>query len=239
MDTTAIIPALDAMDTVGDVVGGLLARWPEANRRGAVIVVDDGSADDTAGRARAAGALVVCHGNNRGKGEALRTGMTVARELGFRWAVTVDADGQHPPEEAARLACMRSDPRGLVLGVRALREAGAPRANQFSNGISNFFLSLFLRQRLLDTQCGLRRYPIAEVLGLDARSPGYAYEAEVLMLAVRAGLPFEQVSVRVLYPQENHTTHFDAVRDPARIISRVLMTLAKSSRDRVRAQALP
>jgi hypothetical protein len=157
--------------------------------------------------------------------------MTVARELGFQWAVTVDADGQHPAEEAVRLARMPSDPRVIVLGIRDLRSAGAPRANQFSNGISNFFLSRFLHQRLLDTQCGLRRYPIEGVLALAARSPGYAFEAEVLMLAIRAGLSIEQVPVHVLYAQESRTTHFDAFRDPARIISRVLMTLARSAGD--------
>jgi len=227
MSTAAIVPALDAANTIGHVVSGLLQHWPET--RNAVIVVDDGSTDDTAERARRAGALVVCHGRNRGKGAALRTALSVAYDLGFHRAVSVDADGQHPAEEAWRLAELDVEERALVLGIRNLSSAGAPRANQMSNGISNFFLSRFLRTRLLDTQCGLRRYPIRETLALGARSPGYAFEAEILMLAIRAGLPVEQVPVRVVYPRTAHTTHFDSVRDPARIISRVLITLARAT----------
>jgi hypothetical protein len=152
--------------------------------------------------------------------------MASARVAGFDACVTVDADGQHPASEALKLLVAEPDPRALVLGVRDLAAAGAPRANQVSNQISNFFLSLFTGRRLADTQCGLRRYPLSASLDLDARDDGYAFEAEVILRAVATGVRIVEVPVRVVYPPEHErVTHFDSVRDPARIVTRVVKTL--------------
>src|SRR5262249_42491672 len=100
MSGCAIVPAYDAARTGGEGVRSLVRLWPEPH---AVIVVDDGSRDATAQEAEEAGAIVLKHATNRGKGAALRTGMWFAHEHGFEVAVTVDADGQHPPAEALRL----------------------------------------------------------------------------------------------------------------------------------------
>jgi len=223
MRACAIIPAYEAERTVSEVVRAVDSVWPT---RSAVFVVDDGSRDDTRAVALAAGARVVSHPENRGKGAALRTGMSIAREAGFDVAVTVDADGQHPALEAARLLTADADPDALILGVRDLVGAGAPRANQLSNRISNFFLSLFARRPLADTQCGLRRYPLGITLGLDGRDEGYAFEAEIILRAVAAGIRIIEAPIQVIYPPEKErVTHFDSVRDPARIVSRVVKTL--------------
>lgn len=224
MRVVAVVPAYFAERSVGDVVRALVALWPAQNGTPAVIVVDDGSPDGTAEAASAAGAYVVRHPDNRGKGAALRTGFERARALGAEAVVTVDADGQHPAEEALKLALHPAPLDSLVLGVRDLVGAGAPRANQRSNAISNFFLSRFTRRDLRDTQCGLRRYPLDATLALGARSRGYAFEAEVVLRAARAGWHIEQVPVRVLYPADRRT-HFHSVRDPARIVFRVVSTL--------------
>lgn len=224
MRASAVIPAYNAARSVGDVVSGLLAIWPEPN---AVWVVDDGSNDGTAGIARSAGAQVLTHPENRGKGAALRTGMQTARGLGFDVCVTLDADGQHPPPEALRLITLEPNPNALVLGIRDLRAANAPRPNQISNRISNFFLSKFSGLTLADTQCGLRRYPLHARLDTQARDDGYAFEAEVLLLAAAAKIPIIEIPITVIYPPEHERiTHFHSVRDPARIISRVVKTLA-------------
>jgi glycosyltransferase involved in cell wall biosynthesis len=219
----AIIPAYEAERTVGDVVREVLAIWPV---RDAVLVVDDGSRDKTAEVARRAGARVLTHPRNRGKGAALRTGMASARVAGFDVSVTLDADGQHPAKEALRLLLVEPDPRAFVLGIRDLKGAGAPRPNQISNRISNFFLSFFSGVPLADTQCGLRRYPLAYPLDRDARDDGYAFEAEVILRAVASGVRVVEVPIEVIYPPEHErVTHFDSVRDPARIIARVVKTL--------------
>ena len=209
---------------VGDVVRDALRIWPE---RDAVFVVDDGSRDGTASAAREAGARVVVLPRNRGKGAALRAGMAAAAAAGFDVAVTLDADGQHPASEAVGLLDADADSAAMVLGVRDLVRDGAPRASQISNRISNFFLSLFSRRALADTQCGLRRYPLPLALTLGGRDDGYAFEAEIILRAIAAGVRLVQVPVRVIYPPAaERVTHFDSVRDPARIVVRVVKTLA-------------
>lgn len=224
MRACAIIPAYQAEKTAGVVVRATAAVWPIHD---AIFVVDDGSTDKTAEVARDAGAFVLRHRSNQGKGAALRTGMAHALRRGFDAAVTIDADGQHPPAEAARLLAVDPDPDAFVLGIRDLVGAGAPRANQISNRISNFFLSLFSGRTLADTQCGLRRYPLARTLRLGARDPGYAFEAEIILRAIAAGLRIVEVPIQVYYPPEHErVTHFHSVRDPARIIKRVVGTLA-------------
>ena len=217
MRTCAIIPAYRAPRTVAAVVSGARAHL------GTVIVVADGSAAATGAQARAAGADVVRHARNAGKGEALTTGLGRARQLGFETAITLDADGQHDPGEIPRLLAGSPDPRALVLGVRDLRGAGAPGANVMSNAISNFFLSLFIGQRLPDTQCGFRRYPVRETLALGMVGWQYEWEAEVLLRAARAGLPLVSVPITVAYPKDR-VTFFVPRRDVRRIIRRVLWT---------------
>ncbi|MFO0618276.1 MAG: glycosyltransferase family 2 protein [Polyangiaceae bacterium] len=124
----AVIPAFDAARTIEAVVEAVRHEWQRgAAFEGDVFVVDDGSSDDTAARARASGAIVVPHPANRGKGAALRTGLQAALDSGHGAAVTIDADGQHPAIEAARLASMPPSDDALVLGVRDLERAGAPR----------------------------------------------------------------------------------------------------------------
>jgi hypothetical protein len=153
--------------------------------------------------------------------------MAFAAEEGFDVAVTIDADGQHPPLEGLRLLAADSDPEAMILGVRDLISAGAPRANQISNRISNFFLSTFTGRRLADTQCGLRRYPLPRTLELGARDEGYAFEAEIILRGIAARMRILEAPVRVIYPPESdRVTHFDSVRDPARIVLRVVSTLA-------------
>lgn len=220
MDTCAVVPALDAAPTVGPVVLGLRELGLT------VIVVDDGSRDATGDSARAAGAEVVRHERNRGKGAAIRTGIIEAERRGFVRAVTVDADGQHPASAARTVLGSASDSRALVLGVRDLVAAGAPRGNRFGNRVSNFFLSLFARRRLGDTQCGLRRYPVRETLALGARADGFAFEAEVILRAIAAGLPVVEVPVGVVYPsRQDRRTHFHSIRDPASIVGTVVRTV--------------
>jgi glycosyltransferase involved in cell wall biosynthesis len=214
-----IVPSYQVEPVIGDVVAGLRRSWPAD----AVLVVDDGSSDGTARAATEAGGTVLRHDQNRGKGAALRTGLAEARERGFDVAVTVDGDGQHPPDEALRMHHSAPDPAALVVGVRDLAGAGAPRANQLSNGFSNLVLSLFTGLWLGDTQCGLRRYPVAATLALEARENGYGYEAEVLIRAAAARVPIVERPIRVVYPEER-ISHFHVVRDPARIVARVVQT---------------
>ncbi len=221
MRACAILPALDADATVGRVIDDVRAALDVP-----VLVVDDGSSDATSRVAREHGAIVIRHERNRGKGAALRSGLREAHARGFDVAVTVDADGQHPAASARAVLDASDDPRALVLGIRNLVRDGAPRSNRFGNAVSNFFLSRFARRTMLDTQCGLRRYPVAETLALGVRADGYAFEGEVILRALAARLPLVEVPIGVLYTTAaRQQTHFRRVADPMRIIGAVVFTV--------------
>jgi len=238
MRTAVLIPAWQARDTISTVVQALALYWPDLDGRAGVIVVDDGSTDGTAERAREAGALVVTHGRRQGRGAALRTGLRVAHDLELEAVVSVDADGQQPAEQARRIADYPCDARALVLGVRDLRGMRAPRTSRLSNRISNFLLSVCTGRVLADAQCVLRRYPVRETLSLDPRDSGYGFDAEVLLLAVRAGLPVVEVPVQRL--SATRPPHYSAVTDPARIAARVIYTMGRRQPGLIRrAEANP
>ena len=216
-----LVPAYDAARTVGDVVRGLLGSIDAP-----VIVVDDGSTDATADVARAQGASAIVHARNLGKGAAIRTGLREALRRCIDVAVVVDADGQHPVDSARAVLDGSDDPAALVLGVRDLARDGAPRPNRFGNDVSNFFLSFFAGRRLRDTQCGLRRYPVAATLDLGTRAVGYAYEAEVILRALAAGMPVVETPIAVVYPSSGESvSHFRVVMDPTRIVATVVSTV--------------
>jgi hypothetical protein len=145
--------------------------------------------------------------------------------------VALDADSQHPAAEALALLAHPAPAQALVLGVRDLAAAGAPKVNQFSNAFSNVWLSAFCGVHLDDTQCGLRRYPVGPTLALGMKAKGYGFEAEIILRAAHAGWTIAQTPIKVHYPPEGvRTTHFRSVRDPFRIVMRILYTVATRRR---------
>ena len=223
MRPAILVPAFDAADTVAGVVMGLRRELGDGVP---IFVVDDGSTDGTSEAARCAGAVVIRHSKNRGKGAALRTGFAAARDAGCNVAITVDADGQHPPDQAARLLDASLDETAIVLGTRDLANSGAPRGNIIGNRASNFFVSLFTRRRFRDTQCGLRRYPVETTLALRTHDQRFGFEAELIFAALRADVPIHETPVRVIYPPRNrHRTHYRAFRDTVHIVLRITATV--------------
>ncbi len=221
MQRAYLIPAYQARASLARVLSELRARDPA----GQLLVVHDGSTDGSGSLARELGVEVVSHARNAGKGCALRTGSAWLAERGFSAAVTVDADGQHRAEDALMLARHAAPDGAIVLGVRDLVRVGAPKPSRFSNRFSNLWVSVFAGQRLSDTQCGLRRYPLPLTLSLGAAGRGYDFESEVLVRAARRGVPIVEVPVRVIYPpRAERVSHFHVVRDPARIVVRLVHT---------------
>lgn len=233
-----LVPAFDAEHALAGVLEEVRAELHELDAS-RIIVVDDGSKDRTSAIAEAHGVTLLKHRENKGKGAAILTGLREAERRGFTTAVTVDADGQHPAT-SARIVLETGGPHDLVLGIRDLARDGAPKMNQMSNGISNFFISFFGRRKLGDTQCGLRRYPVRETLALGAHANGYAFEAEVLLMALAAKMTVVEVPIAVRYPpEEERVTHFDSVRDPARIVAVVVRTLLAQRRRAATASVQP
>jgi len=206
-----VIPTHGNAGTVGDVVGRCRAIHPD------VLVVDDGSADASAEVARAAGAIVVSHPVNRGKGAALNTGLAWAAEHGFTHIVAIDADGQHLTDDLpAFLAALRDEPAAIHAGVR--RADDMPRGARGARANSNFWAWVATGRHLHDTQCGYRAYPVRPTLAFGLPPSRYQWEVEVLVRAEWAGLPVHEVPCRVYYPPaEERVSSYRKVVDSARV----------------------
>lgn len=189
-----------------------------------VFVVDDGSNDGTAALLdKATGnerpEKVLTHPKNCGKGAALKTGLTYARQQGFRYAVTVDADGQHRADDIpALLKAVEEEPDALAIGSRGLQHENMPAKSTFANRFSNFWFALQTLQRLPDTQSGLRVYPLQRLHGLRWMSARYEAELTLLVFSAWAGVKLLPVPVSVYYPpRDQRVTHFRPGRDFTRI----------------------
>jgi putative flippase GtrA len=216
-DICAIIPCYNEASTIGRIVRATRVY------AGLVIVVDDGSHDQTGASAAAAGALVIRHGRNLGKGAALKTGFNHAL---VAWPeatgiVTADADGQHAAADILRVAeRLAANPDHLVLGVRAF--AGkVPLRSRVGNNVTRWVFRAFTGIQLLDTQTGLRGWPRAYCMdSLPIAINGYDFELECLLRAKhRAGrtVPIAQVPIKTIYHGAEGVSHFNPLRDSTRI----------------------
>ena len=200
MRVAVVIPAFQATATIGDVVTRTRATLPDAQ----VIVVDDGSTDGTGEEGRGKGASVLTHPRNRGKGVALRTGIARACADGADMIVTLDGDGQHPPEEIPRLLAPLAEGRAdLVLGARR-RDGVMPLSRRFTNWLSATLASRIAGQRLHDAQTGFRAFTRAVVERIQPAGDRYEYEANFLLDALRAGYRVASVEVATIYGPRSH-----------------------------------
>jgi len=218
-----LIPAFDCAGTLGAVVAGARSHLLP------VLVVDDGSRDETAALARSAGADVVQHSRNRGKGAALLTGMRVLAERGFTHALTMDGDGQHLPREIPTLlATASADPAAIVIGVRRRGDQAVAGINIFGNRFANLCVRSAAGVPLPDTQSGFRVYPIATMLRLPKQGEHFEYESTSIIYAARARVPIRSIPVDVYYPPiAERRSHYRKVVDTLRIIRAVAPLLVR------------
>ena len=207
-DTVVIIPTYNNAGTLKDVLSRTLAQGLP------IVVVDDGCTDGT--RVILSGfkdVTVIAHPKNQGKGAALKTAFRWALEKGYAYAVTIDSDGQHYPEDIPELLKAKGE-RTIVVGSRTTR--GANAGGSFANRFSNFWFTAYTGIRLTDTQTGFRLYRVHDLPSL--RVVGNRYEAELSLLLFSAwkGLSLVPVQVRVNYPKDR-VTHFRPFQDFMRI----------------------
>jgi glycosyltransferase involved in cell wall biosynthesis len=190
-----IIPAHDEAGRIGPVVAAALTHLP-------VLVVDDGSRDDTARVAAAAGATVLSQRPNQGKGAALRAGFGWVLEQGHDAALTLDADGQHDPAEIpAFLASDARTPADLLIGARDF--AAMPPIRRASNTIGGWAFSWAVGRPIADNQSGYRLIGRRLLpLLLDSTERGFEFEVEMITTCIRAGLSIGWVPIRTIYGDE-------------------------------------
>ncbi|MBP7274685.1 MAG: glycosyltransferase family 2 protein [Kiritimatiellae bacterium] len=168
-----------------------------------VLVVDDGSNDGTAEEAEAAGAVVIRHETNRGKGVALRTGFEEARKRGFEAVVTLDADGQHLPSEIPKfIETYRRTNIPVLIGNRMWDTRGMPRIRRWTNRFMSWLLSREMKQFVPDTQCGYRLFRCDVIPFIQAASDRFAAESEILLHVAARHMRIDNVRIATVYGTE-------------------------------------
>lgn len=211
-----LIPTYNNERTLTSVIDRSLAICND------VIVVNDGSTDSTGDLLKGYGGKidVVEYERNRGKGYALKCGLRRAKERGFRYAITLDSDGQHFPEDAVLLIdkAKESEERVLVVGCRNLTADGMPRENTFANKFSNFWFRVQTGIDMPDTQSGYRLYDLDALPSFTLVTNRYESELELLVFSAWRGVRIKGVPVRVYYaPEGERVSHFRPFMDFFRI----------------------
>lgn len=220
-----VIPAYNEEATIEQVVRRALSIGS------AVIVVDDGSSDRTAQIVQTLPVELLKNPINQGKAASLWRGMTAACERGAAAVVTVDADGQHCPEDIPRLIdAARRRPNHIIVGARLRDRQAAPPLRRFANWMADFWISWAAGYHIQDTQSGFRLYPRSLLERINIRvekAHSFVFESEILIEAARMGCYCEAVDIDTLYHESARSSHYHPARDTLRIIRMVAIKLLR------------
>tara|TARA_R110002167_G_scaffold163242_12_gene359999 strand:- start:5005 stop:6177 length:1173 start_codon:yes stop_codon:yes gene_type:complete len=210
-----LVPTYNNAGTLQKVLDGILCQTKD------VIVVNDGATDATAEILALYPQIhQIVLPKNKGKGNALHVGFKKAIALGFDYAISIDSDGQHFPEDipvflkALENAATKNV---LLIGARNMTQSDVPGKSSFGNKFSNFWFGFETGKWLKDTQCGYRLYPLREIEKLRLITPKFEFEIEVIVKASWHGTLVENVPVQISYDQEERVSHFRTVPDFTRI----------------------
>lgn len=209
-----VMPTYNNAGTLARVIGDVLQYAED------VLVVNDGSTDVTQSiLEQIDGIRIHSYAENRGKGHALKCGLKLAYEWGFRYALTIDSDGQHYADDIpAFIERIEQVPDSLLIGARNLTADNMPSKNTFANRFSNFWYRVETGQRLEDTQSGFRLYPLRKLQHIRFLTTRYEFEVEIIVRAAWRGVRVENLPIKVYYPpQEERVSHFRPLRDFTRI----------------------
>ncbi len=201
----ALIPAYNEARFIGDVVKAAARHVP-------VVVIDDGSSDGTGGVAALAGAKVIAHARNSGKGKALLTGFDYAINRKVDAAITMDADGQHDPDEIPLfIEAFRAGKGDIIIGQRQYSKM--PAKSQFGNRIGSFFLRLAMGRPIPDNQSGYRLFSLQAMKKVRPTSTRFEAEVEMILRADFAGLTIGWVPIKTIYNEKK--SHFRPLQESA------------------------
>ncbi|HTX89526.1 MAG TPA: DUF2062 domain-containing protein [Bacteroidales bacterium] len=209
-----IVPTYNNDRTLEEIIG----RVQEFT--GDILVVNDGSTDRTAEILDGIrGIRVITVAKNTGKGNALRLGFKKAAEMGFRYAVTLDSDGQHYPEDLPLfIDAVEKEPGSLIIGARNMEQEGIPGSSHFGHKFSIFWFRVETGLRIPDVQSGFRLYPLEDMSEIRFHTRKFEFEVEVLVRLAWRNVNIIPVPVRVYYaPREERVSHFRKFTDFARV----------------------
>lgn len=205
-NVAALLPAYFEERAIGDVAKRTLAQLDH------VLVVDDGSTDATSANAKAAGAQVIKHEVNKGKGGAIKTGFTALLKEPVEYILILDADGQHLPEEIGRfLDEANNSGAHIIIGSRMEDTRTMPFVRKMTNLFMSSVISSVCGQRISDSQSGFRMIHRDVIPHLFCETEGFDYESEMLFIASRAGFKISSVPISTIYGEEVSKIH--PVRD--------------------------
>ena len=204
-----VIPVYNHLASIRDVVCRCLKYCPD------ILVVDDGSEQDVGTVLTDLDITIKRHERNRGKGQAILTAANYAAEHKKTHIITLDADGQHYPEQIPEfIAAANEQPEAIVLGVRDFNSSGAPFSSRFGRAFGNFWVRLQTGIKIRDIQSGYRLYPVFVLNNLKYMFHTYAFEDEVIVRGLWAGIPVKEIAVKVHYPAHtDRISHFCKFRD--------------------------
>jgi glycosyltransferase involved in cell wall biosynthesis len=233
MKTAIVIPAFNEGATIRAIVQRALGVAES------VVVVDDGSTDDTIAALAGLPIRLVRHATNLGKAASLWDGMQLALREGADVVATMDGDGQHDADDIPRLLrALAARPSHIAIGARMRMVAPAPAVRRCANRFADFFVSWAAGHRVLDSQSGQRAYPAAFLRGLDlphGPTRAFTLESELLIEAARRGFKTVSVPIDATYGKAARHSHFRPVRDTSRI---VFMIAGRLVRDRLNLRGL-
>ncbi|MDR1055573.1 MAG: DUF2062 domain-containing protein [Prevotellaceae bacterium] len=209
-----IIPTYNNDKTLAQIINGVKKYCH------GILVANDGSTDSTA---EILGSIddiqTITFPNNKGKGSALKTGLLAAREQGYRYAITIDSDGQHYPSDIpVFINEIEKNPDALLVGARNLASDNMPGKNTFANKFSNFWYRVETGKKLTDTQSGYRLYPLYKIGNMKGCTTKYEFELEIIVFSAWKGIPVKNIPVNVYYPPQGEwVSHFRPFRDFFRI----------------------
>lgn len=208
-----LIPTYNNAKTLNRVVDGVLEYTD------AIIVVNDGSTDDTPQLLNSYSQITtVSLPENKGKGNALKTGFRKAEESGYDYAITIDSDGQHYSDDIPVFieALLNEQEDVLLIGNRNMSQDGIPKKSSFGNRFSNFWFWFETGIRLEDTQSGYRLYPLHRI-PKKYFTPKFEFEIEIIVRTAWRHVPVKNVPVKVLYDPAERVSHFRPFKDFTRI----------------------
>lgn len=218
-----LIPTYNNEKTLKRVIDGVL-DYTES-----IIVVNDGSTDSTLKILQDYPQITVINlPENKGKGNGLKTGFRKAKELGYHYAITIDSDGQHYPDDIPVFveALLQEKQDVLLIGNRNMSQDGIPKKSSFGNRFSNFWFWFETGIKLEDTQSGYRLYPLHKI-PKKYFTPKFEFEIEIIVRTAWRHVPVKNVPIKVLYDPAERVSHFRPFKDFTRIsiLNTILVTI--------------